>query len=97
MNDARNTPSDDPAGSDPVRVGMVVRDRCWGGTCTGTVLRRDGRSVFVAWHGTAVEDQLDLDQVAPWPDAPAELAAWRGGVAVLDGNGYRVDPVGGNQ
>jgi hypothetical protein len=70
---------------------------CWGGTYTGTVVRLDGRSVFVAWHGTAVEDELDIDDVVPWPDAPAELGDWRGGVGVLDGDGYRVDPVGGEQ
>jgi hypothetical protein len=97
MNDARNTASNDPAPDRPVTVGTVVRDRCWGGTYTGTVVRRDGRSVFVAWHGTAVEDQLDVDQVVPWPDAPAELATWRGGVGVLDGDSYRVEPVGGKR
>jgi hypothetical protein len=31
--------------------GTVVRDRKWSGKYTGTVVRRDGDSVFVAWHG----------------------------------------------
>lgn len=97
MNDARNTPSNDSAGPGPVTVGTVVRDRLWGGTCTGTVVRSEGRSVFVAWHGTAVEDQLDIDQVTPWPDAPAQLRDWRGGLGVLDADGYRVDSVGGER
>jgi hypothetical protein len=38
-----------------VEVGMAVRDRKWGGGHSGTALRREGGSVFVAWHGTFVE------------------------------------------
>ncbi|MDA8340939.1 MAG: hypothetical protein M0007_01750 [Actinomycetota bacterium] len=51
----------------------------WGGTHTGTVVRRDGRSVFVAWHHSFVEDELHVDQVEIWADAPEELRRWSGG------------------
>jgi hypothetical protein len=40
--------------------GTVVRDRKWGGTCTGTVVRREGDNVFVAWHNSFVEDELTV-------------------------------------
>jgi hypothetical protein len=74
-------------------IGSVVRDRAWGGRFTGTVVRREGTSVFVAWHDSCVEDELEVDQVEPWPDAPAELAAWRGGLGVIGGEeGYDVEP-----
>jgi hypothetical protein len=89
MNDATHTPA--PGGE--ITEGTVVRDRRRGGTCTGTVVRREGRSVFVAWHGSFVEDQLDVDEVAVWADAPAELAEWRGGIGVVTPDGYRVEPV----
>ncbi len=39
---------------DLIGEGTVVRDRKWGGTCTGTVVRREGDSVFVAWHNSFV-------------------------------------------
>ncbi len=68
-------------------VGTVVRDRRWGGKFSGTVVARQGRSVFVAWHGTCVEDELEADQVEIWPGAPDELARWRGGVGVLRSDG----------
>jgi hypothetical protein len=96
MNDATHTPA--PGGQ--IAEGTVVRDRNWGGTHTGTVLRREGRSVFVAWHGSAVEDELDVDEVSVWADAPAELAQWRGGIGLVSPDGYRVEPVhpaGGEQ
>lgn len=31
-----------------LQEGTVVRDRRWGGRCTGTVVRREGDWVFVA-------------------------------------------------
>ena len=68
-------------------VGTVVRDRMWGGTDTGTVVRREGRSAFVAWHHSIVEDELDLDQVEIWADAPDELRQWRGGIGIIDPDG----------
>ncbi len=39
-------------GEDHIGEGTVVRDRKWGGTCTGTVVRREGDSLFVAWPRT---------------------------------------------
>ena len=96
MNDATNTPA--PGGE--IVEGTVVRDRRWAGTRSGTVVRREGRSVFVAWHGSFVESQLDVDEVAVWAEAPAELAEWRGGIGVFTPYGYRVEPVnpaGGEQ
>lgn len=96
MNDATNAPA--PGGD--ITEGTVVRDRRWGGTYTGTVVRREGRSVFVAWHGSFVEDELDVDEVTVWADAPAELAEWRGGIGVVTPDGYRVEqvnPAGGER
>lgn len=96
MDDAQNTPTgaagSGAGGDEPVTVGTVVRDRLWGGTHTGTVVRHDGRSVFVAWHGTAVEDELDIAQVAVCAEPASELRGWRGGVGVLDADGYGVEP-----
>ncbi len=43
--------------------GDTVRDRKWGGQFVGVVRQVEGRDVFVAWHGTVVEDQLDRDDV----------------------------------
>jgi hypothetical protein len=77
-----------------IHTGTVVRDRRWGGRLSGTVTQRAEDRVFVAWHGSFVEDELCVDEVDVWPDAPAELAAWRGGVGVLDSDGtFRVKPV----
>jgi hypothetical protein len=79
--------------------GTVVRDRKWGGTCTGTVVRRDGDSVFVAWHNSFVEDELSIDEVQVWADAPRHLRDWRGGVGVWDPakpeRGWSIEPVPG--
>ena len=83
----------DGASSGDIRTGTVVRDRRWGGRFSGTVTQRSADRVFVAWHGSVVEDELCVDEVALWPDAPAELAAWRGGVGILDSDGtFRVKP-----
>jgi hypothetical protein len=79
-----------------LNVGTVVRDRKWGGRYAGTVVHVEGGAVFVAWHGSFVEDELCVDEVEVWPDAPAKLAGWRGGVGVLSADGgLRVEPVGG--
>ena len=40
--------------------------------------------MFVAWHGSLVEDELDVDQVDVWADASDELRHWRGGIEVID-------------
>ena len=73
--------------SDGPGVGVVVRDRLWGGTHTGTVVRRDGRSVFVAWHHSFVEDELDIDQVEIRADASEELRHRCGGIGVVEVDG----------
>lgn len=65
----------------------MVRDRKWGGRQTGTVTSREGRSVFVAWHGTCVDDELDVDEVEPVDDATDEQRAWRGGIGVIGSDG----------
>jgi hypothetical protein len=67
-----------------LEIGTVVRDRIWGGRCTGTIVRREGQSVSIAWHNSCVEDDLDIDQVEIWPDAPPELAAWQGALGCLN-------------
>jgi hypothetical protein len=41
------------------------------------VTQRAEDRVFIAWHGSFVEDELRIDEVDVWPDAPTELAAWR--------------------
>ena len=64
--------------------GVVVRDRKWSGKYTGTVVRREGDSVFVAWHGSFVEYEMDVSEVEVWEDAPTELRAWRGGIGAFD-------------
>lgn len=74
-----------------MEIGTVVRDRLWGGRHTGTVVGTEGTSVFVAWHGNFVEDQLDAADLEEWADASEELRGWRGGVGRLGG---AVDGVG---
>jgi hypothetical protein len=77
------------------RVGDVVRSLRWA-DATGTVMWRDGDVVRVAWHGTCVEDEVDVGEVEVWADAPGELAGWRGGIGVAEVDGsMRVRPVGG--
>ncbi|MHB8452037.1 MAG: hypothetical protein ACYDAQ_16555 [Mycobacteriales bacterium] len=50
--------------------------------------------MFVAWHGSFVEDQLDVADVELWVDAPAELRDWRGRIGVLGSDGsVTVEPV----
>jgi hypothetical protein len=63
-----------------ITTGAVVRDRKWGGRYTGTVVRVEGDSIFVQWHGTSVEDQLDPADVTLAPDVPSPLtfhSGWR--------------------
>ena len=54
------------------RKGSIVtvtgegRTRTWG-NATGTVTRTTRRSVFVAWHGTCVEDEMDWAEVTLAP------------------------------
>lgn len=46
-----------------IQEGAVVRHRGWGGRFVGTVTRRDGDTVFVAWYGSCVEDELRADEL----------------------------------
>ena len=63
---------------DLIGEGTVVRDRKWGGQFTGTVVRREGDHVFVAWHNSFVEDELTVNEVEVWPDAPqAKYKHWK--------------------
>lgn len=82
-----------------MEIGTVVRDRLWGGRHTGTVVGTEGRWVFVAWHGSFVEDQLDAADVELWADAPEQLRDWRGGVGRVGGviEPARVIPVTGGR
>ena len=77
-----------------VNEGTVVRDRKWGGRFSGTVVRRDADSVFVAWHGSFVEDELCLAEVEPVADPRPEQAAWRGGIGLAGADGFGIEPVG---
>lgn len=72
-----------------VERGAVVRHRSWGGRFVGTVTRRDGDLVVVAWYGSCVEDELDVGEVELIPDPPADLAGWRGGLGA-DGS-WRIE------
>ncbi len=67
-----------------IDVGTVVRSLKWGAENTGTVVRREGDSLFVAWHNSFVEDELDISEVEVWADAPQHIRDWRGGVGVWD-------------
>lgn len=75
-------------------VGTVVRHRTWPGHPAGTVVRSEGPKIFVAWHNTCVEDELDQSEVEEWHDAPQALRDWRGGTLVIQPDGHRhVEPV----
>ncbi|MDA8359273.1 MAG: hypothetical protein M0Z95_23890 [Actinomycetota bacterium] len=50
-------------------------------------MRTESRSVFVAWHGTFVADELDADQVEVWHDASDKLRRWRGGIGIMAADG----------
>jgi hypothetical protein len=50
--------------------GMTVRDRLWGGRHLGTVVNVVNGRVFVASHGTCVEDELDPADVEVCPPPP---------------------------
>jgi hypothetical protein len=87
MNDTQNR------AQRPARIteGTVVRTLRHGDV--GTVQQRKGRWLFVAWHGTCVESQLDVAEVELVPDPTAEQAGWRGAIAILTPDGYHVEPV----
>jgi hypothetical protein len=46
-----------------IEVGAWYGNRKWGGRHTGAVARCEAGSVFVAWHGSFVEDQRDHSDV----------------------------------
>jgi hypothetical protein len=60
--------------------GAVVRHRRW--NSTGTVMRRQESTIFVAWHSSFVEDELTIAAVELVANASPEARAWRGGVGV---------------
>lgn len=66
--------------TEQISVNTIVRHKRWGSI--GTVVRCTGTSLFVAWYGSFVEDELDRTDVALVPHPPAEIAAWRGGVGI---------------
>lgn len=68
--------------NDDVGEGTVVRHRRH--RSIGTVVRRDGDKLHVAWHDSCVEDELHVDDVEVVPDPTPEQRAWRGGVLILD-------------
>lgn len=45
-----------------VKPSGTARTATWEGM-VGTVTRVDGTSVFVQWHNSAVEDELDVEEV----------------------------------
>jgi hypothetical protein len=51
-----------------LKHGMRVRDTKWDGSFTGTITKVTTSSVFVAWDGTCVEDELDFLDVEPLVD-----------------------------
>jgi hypothetical protein len=70
-----------------ISEGTVIRHLKWPGSPTGTIVSREGASLFVAWHGSFVEDEIDVGAVGRsvevWADAPADLRRWRGGLGTL--------------
>lgn len=56
--------------SPEITTGDVVRDTKWSGRYTGTVVRVEGDSIFVQWHGSCVEDQLTTADVTLAPEIP---------------------------
>jgi hypothetical protein len=80
------------AQSERLEAGTVVRHRRHS-TC-GTVVGVDGERIYVAWHGSFVEDELRRDDIDIIPDAPEELRRWRGGVGFLDADGtFTIQPM----
>lgn len=72
--------------------GTPVRVLKWDGRFTGTVVRREGDDVYVAYHGSCVEDELHIDDVEILPDPTPEQAAWRGGFGVITADGFTIEP-----
>jgi hypothetical protein len=69
-------------------------ERPWKESHTGTVVRIDGASVFLAWHGTCVEGELDAAQVEVLAEAPERLRHGRGEIGTVgDGGHVRARPL----
>ncbi len=73
--------------------GMTVRDRKWGGRHIGTVVNVAEGRVFVAWHGTCVEDELDPADVEACPPPPHGQRWADGGITMLTPDGAVTRPV----
>ena len=86
-------------GAEEIGVGTVVRTHKWGREYAGTVVDRKGDTLGVAWHNSFVEDELQVNEVEVWPDAPQHLREWRGGVGVWNpakpGREWSIEPVRG--
>jgi hypothetical protein len=76
-----------------VNVNSVVRHRAWSPRQLGTVVRRKGDIVYVAWHNTCVEDELNIADLQVVSNASPRQKAWRGGVGIVTSNGrpYTLD------
>ena len=59
-----------------INIGAVVRHRTWHPTHYGTVVGRDGDSIFVRWHQASVEDELSPDEVQFLATSTAERGPW---------------------
>ena len=76
-----------------ITVGTPVRVLKWDGQqSTGTVVRRDGDAVYVAYHGSFVEDELRIADVEALADPTPEQAAWRGGYGVMENGEFTTIP-----
>lgn len=76
--------ADRPASQLP-EPGWIVQHPRW--RTTGTIRRVEGEEVFVAWHGTCVEDQLHADEVEII-GPPSERDRWAaGGLGLIEPDG----------
>ena len=73
-----------------IRKGTQVRVTKWGRERehTGTVRRREGDTVYVAYHASFIEDELDIADVEALDDPTPEQAAWEGGAAIATPDGW---------
>ena len=79
-----------------IQEGTPVRVTLWADKPTGTVVRREdgwAGQVYVAYHGSWVEDELDLDEVELLANPTPEQMAWRGGVGIMTPDGTATKPV----
>jgi len=70
-----------------ITEGTPVRVLKWDGQYTGTVVRRDGDTVFVAYHDSCVEDDMGIADVEALADPTPEESAWRGGFGIMSADG----------